>query len=98
MAGLDPPDALVDAMQAGDRLSYYPERAQQEIAHFHEVLPRAQAAIADIGASINQRMEDYVKRFVANNWRPANIDMEAQKKHRMDAMAQAGILVMEAGK
>jgi alpha-glucosidase len=94
----DPPDALVDAMQAGDRLSYYPEKAQQEIAHFHEVLPRAQAAIAEIGASINQRLEDYVKRLTASNWRPANIDMEAQKKRRLDAVARAERLVMEAGK
>jgi alpha-glucosidase len=94
----DPPDVLVDAMQTGDRMSYYPEKAQQEIAHFHEVLPKAQAAVAEIGANINQRMEDYAKRLVASNWRPANMDMEAQKKHRLDAMARAEILVKEAGK
>ena len=94
----DPPDVLVDAMQAGDRMSYYPEKAQQEIAHYHDVQPKAQAAVAEIGASINQRMEDYINRLVKGNWRPADADMEAQKKHRLDAVARAERLVTEAGK
>ena len=94
----DPPDTLVDAMQTGDRLSYHPEKAQEEIAHFHEALPRAQAAIAEIGTTFTTRMEEYAKRFLAENWRPAIADMEAQKQHRMDAMARAERLVMEAGK
>ena len=34
----EPPDTLVYAMQAGDRLGYHPENAQTEIAHFHDVL------------------------------------------------------------
>ena len=33
-----PPDVLTEAMQTGDRLSYHPELAQKEIAHFHEIL------------------------------------------------------------
>ena len=32
------PDPLIDAMQSGDRISYHPERAPEEIAHFHDVL------------------------------------------------------------
>ena len=94
----DPPDTLVDAMQTGDRMSYHPEKAQEEIAHFHEALPRAQAVIAEIGTTFTTRMEEYAKRFLAENWRPAIADMEAQKQHRMDAMARAERLVMEAGK
>ncbi len=94
----DPPNTLVDAMQTGDRMSYHPEKAQEEIAHFHEALPRAQAVIAEIGTTFTTRMEEYAKRFLAENWRPAIADMEAQKQHRMDAMARAERLVMEAGK
>jgi len=36
----DAPDVLVDAMQSGDRMSYHPEGAQEEIAHFHKVTPK----------------------------------------------------------
>jgi alpha-glucosidase len=46
-----PPDILVEAMQTGDRLSYHPERAIEEIAHLHDVLPKVQDAITQTGAS-----------------------------------------------
>jgi alpha-glucosidase len=94
----DPPDVLVDAMQAGDRLSYHPEKAIEEIAHFHEVLPKAQATIAEIGSTFAQHLEDYTKRLTASNWRPAGMDMKAQKQRRLDAVARAAKLVTEAGK
>jgi alpha-glucosidase len=94
----DPPDVLVDALQTGDRLSYHPENAQQEIARFHTLLPKAQAAIAEIHATFAPRMEEYAKRLMASNWRPAIADMEAQKQRRLDAVARAELLVTEAGK
>jgi hypothetical protein len=43
-------------------------------------------------------MEEYAKRLMASNWRPANIDMEAQKQHRLDAVSRAEQLVTEARK
>jgi alpha-glucosidase len=92
----DPPDALIDAMQSGDRLGYHPERAAAEIAHFHDVLPRAHAAITTIGATFDQALEDYAKRLADSSSRPP--DLEAQKRHRLDAMARAEKLVSEAGK
>ncbi|MGD0294252.1 MAG: TIM-barrel domain-containing protein [Terracidiphilus sp.] len=92
----DPPDVLIDAMQTGDRLSYHPENAQQEIARFHDLLPKAQAAIAGIRATFAPRMEEYAKRLMASNWRPAIMDMEAQKQRRLDAVARAERLVTEA--
>ena len=91
-----PPDILVDAMQSGDRLGYHPERAQEELAHFHAVLPQAQAAVNSMGQDFGQRMEDYAKRLATSNWRPA--DMDAQKQSRLDAMARAEKLVNEAGR
>jgi alpha-glucosidase len=94
----DPPDILVDAMQAGDRLGYHPERAQEEIAHFHDVLPKAQAEIARIGADFAQHLKDYADRMAASNWRPAGADMETEKQRRADAMDRAERLVAEAEK
>jgi hypothetical protein len=92
----DAPDVLVDAMQTGDRLGYHPERAAAEIAHFHEVLPRAQAALDEIGKTFKDSMDDYAKHMAKSNWRPEDTDAEKQK--RMDALVRAQTLAGDAGK
>ena len=94
----DPPDVLIDAMQTGDRLSYHPERGVEEIAHFHEALPKAQAAIKEIDAGFAQHLDDYVKRLMASNPRPPGMDLEKQKQPRLDAAARADRQVEDAGK
>jgi len=94
----DPPDELVDAMQAGDRLSYHPENAQQEIAHFHAALPKAQAAIAQIGDGFAARVEEMLKRYSPERWLPTGINMQALKQSRLSAMARAEKLVKEVNK
>jgi alpha-glucosidase (family GH31 glycosyl hydrolase) len=88
------PDVLVDAMQSGDRLGYHPEKATEEIAHFHDVLPQAQTAVQKVTQELAQRMDDFIKRM--GNERPP--DVEAQRQRRLDAMARAQKLVGEAGK
>src|SRR5215472_12652532 len=52
-----PPDMLVEAMQAGDRMCYHPENAQKEIAHFHQVLPQVQDAVSKRVQEARQRMD-----------------------------------------
>jgi alpha-glucosidase len=89
-----PPDVLIDAMQSGDRLGYHPEKATEELAHFHEVLPQAQSAIETIGQGFPQKVDDAVKHMTNN--RPA--DADAQKQHVLDAMSKAQKLASEAGK
>ncbi|MGA2218648.1 MAG: DUF5110 domain-containing protein, partial [Terracidiphilus sp.] len=94
----DAPDELIDAWQAGDRMSYHPENAQAEIAHFHEVLPRAQAAVADIGKDFAEHLEERINRYSPQKWLPGGIDMQVQKQRRLDAMARAQRLMDEANK
>jgi Glycosyl hydrolases family 31/Domain of unknown function (DUF5110) len=96
--GGDPPDILVDAMQAGDRLGYHPENAAGEIAHFHEVLPKAQAAVAEIGATFANHLEERIKLYSPERWIPGALDVAAVKKRCMEAMAKAEKLMAEAGK
>jgi hypothetical protein len=43
-------------------------------------------------------LEEYAKQLMTRHWLPANVDMNAQKQHRSDAMARAQRLVAEAGK
>jgi alpha-glucosidase len=83
----DPPDVLIDAMQSGDRLGYHPEQAQQELAHFREVLPQAQATLEKLSHDYFQRME-----------KADSADKDPQRQKRIDAMTRALKLVTEAGK
>jgi alpha-glucosidase len=91
-----PPDPLIDAMQTGDRLGYHPERAVQQIAHFHAVLPQAQAAVAADASGFMQRVNEYALQMEKNPLRPA--DMNAAKQSREDAMSRAEQMVQQAGK
>jgi Glycosyl hydrolases family 31/Domain of unknown function (DUF5110) len=91
-----PPDPLIDAMQTGDRLGYHPERATEEIAHFHQVLPKAQAAVEGLSAGFEQRLDDYAKRMETNPMRPA--DIQAEEQSRRDAIQRAERMLEEAQK
>jgi alpha-glucosidase len=90
------PDLLIDAMQTGDRLSYHPELATEEITHFHSVLFQAQASVQALGATFAQHLNDITKRISANSMTPA--ELEAQKQRRLDALSRAEKLVTEADK
>jgi alpha-glucosidase len=91
-----PPDALIDAMQTGDRLGYHPEKATEEIEHFRAVLPEAEDAVNAIQRDFAQRMDAFAKRLNQDALR--NLDLENQKKIRVDALARAQKLIEEASK
>lgn len=91
-----PPDFLIDAMQTGDRLAYHPERASDEIAHFHEVLPKAEKAVHENGVDFAQRAQQYVRRMENNPLRPA--DLETERQTRVNEMSRAERLAEEAKK
>ena len=91
-----PPDILIDAMQTGDRMGYHPETAQKEIAHFREILPQVQAAVQKLGEEAKQRMDQYAQR--ANRPNMGDIDIQAEKQKRMDAIGRAEALVNDITK
>jgi hypothetical protein len=94
----EPPDVLVEAMQTGDRLSYHPERAVEEIAHLNQILPQAQAAVAQIDNGFAARLDAYIARAKAYPRFDFPIDYEAEAKRRLDAVARAHLLADDAGK
>jgi antitoxin component of RelBE/YafQ-DinJ toxin-antitoxin module len=83
-------------MQTGNRLGYHPEHAQEEIAHFHQVLPQAQAAVARLGTDAKQRLEQFAQRMSRNNAAPA--DLDAQRQRRLDALERAQNVIAETRK
>ncbi len=49
------PDDLVDAMQTGDRLSYDPRLAGEQIARLHTMLPQVVASVNEFGKNMTQQ-------------------------------------------
>jgi alpha-glucosidase len=94
------PDPIVDAMQSGDRLSYHPDNAVEELAHFHAMVPQAQNAIATVDKEVRQRMDESLK-FISEETRNMGADSpfnaDAQKQRLLDALARAQKLAGEAG-
>jgi hypothetical protein len=90
------PDILVDAVQTGDRIGYYPERIQEELAHLRQVLPQAMTAVKELDASFDHLSAKYDERMHRESWRPPETD--AQRQRRRDAMTRANRLMMEVGK
>ncbi|MGB6192139.1 MAG: hypothetical protein WBF42_06715 [Terracidiphilus sp.] len=92
-----PPDALIDAMQTGNRLGYHPETINAELAHLREVLPKAQAAVTAVGEGFAQRMDDSIARSSRESWR-AVANPAAEKQTRIDALTRAQRLMSDLGK
>jgi hypothetical protein len=58
------PDELIDAMQTGDRLTYHPEQAGDQLTHLHTVLPQAIAKVNELSKPPSQKdIETLAKRF-----------------------------------
>ncbi len=95
-----PPDPLVDAMQSGDRLGYHPEKAVEEVAHFHAVLPQAQSAVTGLDNQLRQRIEEAVK-WAQDEHRSMGgeaFNTDVQRQRWLDSLTRAEKLVAEAGK
>ena len=96
-----PPDPLIDAMQTGDRLSYHPERAVEELAHFHDVLPRAQTAVNALGANSDERINAAIQRMeglyrrIGGAQNPG-FDPQALRQDNLDKLHRAERLVGDA--
>ena len=84
-----PPDPLIDVMQTGDRLGYHPERAQEEIAHFHQTLPQARSAVSTLAQDAPRRLDVFSRRFSRGTFAPANMDQEKQRRTNSFNLAQA---------
>ena len=93
----DPPEILVEAMQTGDRLSYHPERAVEEMARFRELLPKVLASVNQISAEFMARMKAFAERSASESWR-GNVDLKAEGLKRLDAITRAQKMVAEVGK
>jgi hypothetical protein len=83
-------------MQTGNRIGYHPENAQKEIAHFHEVLPKAKDAVNKLIADGRKRLDEFAQHPPHQEAGP--IDMQAEIQKRSDALGRAQKLMAETAK
>ena len=63
------PDELIDAMQSGGRLTYHPESAAQELAHYQKVLAQAQSQVQALTKGLSQEQMEKVATRVGQDWK-----------------------------
>jgi hypothetical protein len=83
-------------MQSGDRLSYYPDRIETELAHLQQVFQQAHADVAALDKEFEQRLSDTSRRIGGATQAPA--DVESEKQKRRDALHRAEAMLNEAAK
>lgn len=74
-----------------DRLSYYPEKFRDELAHFNEALKQAQTDMAALEKDFEKRLSDTSRRIGGSALAPA--DVESEKQKRRDALHRAEALL-----
>ena len=90
------PDAVIDAMQTGDRLSYHPELASGEILRFHTALLEAQVSVKALKPVFLDHLSKDSNRISEAS--PGTAEFNAQKQRRLDTFKRAELLVTEASK
>jgi len=90
------PDALIDALQSGNRLGYHPFEYEAEFAHLREVYPAAVAAVRVLVDQSNASDEVLVGKIegLKDNWRSENGRQQAA--HYREAVRRA-LALLEDG-
>jgi len=94
----DATDFVIDAYETGDRIGYHPERTAEEIAHFHKILPKAQASVAQMDQAFDAQVEEKIREYAPQRWVPGALDVPELKKSRTAEMRRAAKLMVDAGK
>jgi alpha-glucosidase len=85
------PDALVDAMESGDRLSYRPQMANGELTHFHDVLAQAVAAAEQMAQPMDEAAQKRVLQIVSADAKSESAFDRIQEFQQTTARALAQI-------
>jgi len=85
------PDPLIDAWQTGDRLSYHPETARDELSHFAQRYTAAQTSVQQLLDSIANQSNDQLSAQLMKHRGGNNATPERAQRYRVSlerALAQ----------
>jgi alpha-glucosidase len=81
------PDELIDVMQTGDRLTYHPEQAGEQVTHYRTALPQAIAKVNGFSKSPSQKdIETLAQRFHVD---PNSEEAQKKRADYRDHVARA---------
>jgi len=63
------PDELIDAMQSGDRLTYFPKTASTELSHYRSTLTEAVSKVQALTKGLSQEQMETVAKRVGVDWK-----------------------------
>jgi alpha-glucosidase (family GH31 glycosyl hydrolase) len=87
------PNPLIDAWQTGDRLSYKPQTAKQELARFPKVYAEGMAQVQDLASKANVSDDELVKQLMQNRGR----DTTKERAVRYRSSLQHALKLLEDG-
>jgi hypothetical protein len=76
-------------------MGYHPERAQEEIKHFREIVSDAQTAVRKLVQDGRQRLDQFGEKLHRES---GPVDLQTEKQRRADALTRAEKLVADVAK
>jgi alpha-glucosidase len=92
------PDELIDVMQTGDRMTYHPETAGEQLIHYRSVLPQATAKVNDLAKPPSQKDIDALARRFRVDPNSEEVKKKVTDYRDHVARAQAALADVTAGK
>jgi alpha-glucosidase len=81
------PDQLIDAKQTGDRLSYHPELASDQVTRLHAMLPKVATSIDELGSKMNDQQREALAQRLTTEYKSEGAKQIAA--HYKDRLARA---------
>jgi alpha-glucosidase (family GH31 glycosyl hydrolase) len=90
------PNPLIDAWQTGDRLSYKPQTAKQEIARFPQVYTQGMAQVQDLSTKANIPDDQLIDQLMQH--RRANTESEKERAQHYRSSLDRAFSLLKDGK
>jgi alpha-glucosidase (family GH31 glycosyl hydrolase) len=88
------PDPLIDAWQTGDRLSYKPQTAKQELARFPQLYSQGMSQVQNLADKANIPDQELLEQLMKNKGR----DTTLERAQRYRASLQRALTLLKDGK
>jgi hypothetical protein len=92
------PDDLVDAMQTGDRLTYQPELAGEQIPRLKTLLPKVVTSINELGNATNDQQRQGLAERLKKEYKSDEAQKNLDKYQDLLARAKAAVSDVTASK
>jgi hypothetical protein len=90
------PEAVIVAMQTGDRISYHPEHTADEVAQLRAAVTEAQDSVSALDADFARLLDASTNHVGGASY--VHVDVAFEKQRRWDSLHRAEAMLGDAGK